>query len=101
MDDKQERPVGNNNIHDPLPYKVQLRMTLGEDSVPQMHEWRGTAYSLSEAMFQAFMETSGTALTDGTKIVIESIGPDEPEYWFRILGNAVGALIGNLKKEKK
>jgi hypothetical protein len=89
-DRKQERPGGNANTHDPLPYLVRLRIALTDDAVPEIREVKVTAYSLSEAWMQAFFEITGNGMVDpaNTKVQIEFIGPDEPAYWIKMLGNA-------------
>lgn len=85
--------------HEPLPYVVRVRTTLGEDSVPDVQERHVTAYSLYEAMFQAVVEATGTA-PDAAKYVVEHIGPDLPAYTAAVVANRLAELANKLKERK-
>lgn len=95
-DDKQPSLAGNRDTHDPLPYLVRLRVALTDDAVPEIQEIRVVAYSLSEAMMQAFIAVTGNGVID-SKVRVESIAPDEPEYWTRMLGNTIARFVANLR----
>ena len=62
--------------HEPLPYIIVLKATLGDDAVPVTSEWRGYGYSLLEAMMSAMSEVTGVAGQDESKVRIVSAVPD-------------------------
>jgi hypothetical protein len=100
-DSKQERPSGNTTTHDPLPYVVRLRIAMTDDAVPEVRELHVTAYSIHEAWMQAVLEATGSGVVDiaTTKVQVEFIGPDEPAYWLKMLGNAF--LQGAVKEMER
>jgi hypothetical protein len=97
-DDRQERPSGNSNTHDPLPYIIRLRITIDEDQPSEVREFKVTAYSLMEALFQANFEAMGSSIIDNAKVKVEFIAPHEEEYWRRTMGSAVATAMMALRK---
>jgi hypothetical protein len=92
-DKRPERPAGNNSTHDPLPYLVRLRISLTDDAVPEIREFKVVGYSLMEATMQAFFEATGSSVIDDAKIKVEFVGPDEPAYWQKMLGNMLNRAL--------
>lgn len=93
MDDDNQRSLGGNTTtHDPLPYVVRLRVTHGDDAPPETREIKTVAYSALEAVMQAHMEAAGSSVIDESRVVVEWIGPDEPDYWLRMLQNSARQL---------
>lgn len=66
--------------HEPLPYVVTLRVMLHDDGPAQRVEWRGYAYSVTEAMLQAMFEHVGLVGANDEHIKVERITPDLTEY---------------------
>jgi hypothetical protein len=73
-DDK--RPSGDTWTHQPLPYRVRMRVTAGDDATPTVVEHRCLAYSVLEAVIQASMSATGAATIDNQKVTLERIEPD-------------------------
>jgi hypothetical protein len=99
----QRSPAGNNTIHDPLHYTVRIRVSRGDDLVPETRTFSVTAYSLSEAVSQVVFEATGTTIMDVDKLSIEFIAPDEPAYWVKMLANKLmqGATSWEALRKKK
>lgn len=79
--------------HEPLPYVVRLRETMGDDTMPVSHEERLVAYSVYEAMMQAIFQAGGHAPSE-TRFTIESIEPDVPAYYAMLAARVVAAVKG-------
>lgn len=77
--------VGGMMEHRPLPYYVRLRLAKSEDETPTLHEWRGTAYSLFEAMLQAMMVATGKTDPEQQSLKVEAIEPDVAAYLRMVL----------------
>lgn len=95
MSHERRRP---DTAHIPLPYVVQLRGQLDDDSPPFTRVYRGQAYSLFEAVLQAIFEAGGAGLED-IRFNVESVGPDMNEY-MRIFESVEGFLKAISPKEK-
>ena len=97
MDKEEQRPQpGEGTTHPPLPYLVRLRLTMTDDSRPEIVEYRVVAYSLREATMQACFQAGAVAF-EGQNVTVEFVGPDLDAY-ARVFGvPAVARLASALR----
>jgi hypothetical protein len=91
-DDDLKRPTssgGDMFCHGPMPYVVEMRLTLTDDEAPRSETWRGYAYSLLEAMLQASMAVGGKGVSD-ERVKVIFIGPDLVTYVTDLVANTYG-----------
>lgn len=94
-DDKDTGGSGDIFSHRPLPYIVRLRAIDDADRPPQALVSRQVAYSVSEAVIQAFYEAGGTPLGRGrAKIEIDGVEPDVAAYCAQLASLAGKAVAG-------
>ena len=91
-EDEKPREPDSMTSHRPHPYAVRVRVTESEDTVPRVHEYRGIAYSVFEAVMQATFE-AGAKEIDGVKCKVEAVGPDLEAY-VRMFGVRILAGFG-------
>lgn len=64
----------------PLPYRVTLKHTPDEDSVPEVHTVTVIAYTLMDAYIAAVVEVSGRGFAVAEEFTVVHIEPDMEKF---------------------